>query len=140
VVAGLSYAGFDLLSLANNHSGDYGPLALQDTLDYLQAAQIVPLGAGQNLAAAREAKIMWVEGLRVAFLAYDQVGPDWLWATDDAPGCAPMRIDQMAADVQAARRQADVVLGSATGATSTAPMPPLSADAARALVRPAPPW
>ncbi len=53
---------------------------------------------------------MWVEGLRVAFLAYDQVGPDWLWATDDAPGCAPMRIDQMAADVQAARRQADVVV------------------------------
>ncbi len=110
VVAGLTYAGFDILSLANNHTGDYSPVALQDTIDLLTAAQIVPVGAGENLAAARQAQIMWIEGLRVAFLAYDQVGPDWLWATDSTPGCAPMRTEQMTADVQAARQRADVVV------------------------------
>jgi len=40
----LAEAGFDLLSLANNHALDYGPAALSETVAHLEAAGITPIG------------------------------------------------------------------------------------------------
>ena len=51
-VAALQEAGFDALSLANNHTLDCGEAGLDETIRRLRDAGITPFGAGSNLAAA----------------------------------------------------------------------------------------
>ena len=70
----LRAAGFDLLSLANNHVGDYGDGALRQTLARFDSGRIETVGAGRNLAAARRAVIVERDGVRVGFLAADSIG------------------------------------------------------------------
>jgi cyanophycin synthetase len=50
----LKEAGFDAVSLANNHVLDCGEAGLHDTIRLLDDAEIVPFGAGATLAAARK--------------------------------------------------------------------------------------
>jgi poly-gamma-glutamate capsule biosynthesis protein CapA/YwtB (metallophosphatase superfamily) len=105
-----SIAGFDLLTLANNHAVDYGREALLETIRNVRAAHIVPFGAGATDRAARRAAIVSAGGLRVAFLGYSDVNPDGFIATATEPGTAEADVDAIAADVRAARRRADVVV------------------------------
>jgi poly-gamma-glutamate capsule biosynthesis protein CapA/YwtB (metallophosphatase superfamily) len=51
-IEGLKYAGFRVLSVANNHMDDWDRPALLDTLQRLRAAGLVPVGAGANLGEA----------------------------------------------------------------------------------------
>jgi poly-gamma-glutamate synthesis protein (capsule biosynthesis protein) len=70
VVKGLKLAGFDALSVANNHSGDWGRAAFDDTISILNAAGIIPVGDGS------EAKIYEAGGLKIALFAFsDFPGP-----------------------------------------------------------------
>jgi poly-gamma-glutamate capsule biosynthesis protein CapA/YwtB (metallophosphatase superfamily) len=50
--AALARAGFDAMSLSNNHALDQGPRGLADTIKYLTEAGISSFGAGMNAAAA----------------------------------------------------------------------------------------
>lgn len=110
VVEGLTFAGMDVLSLANNHAGDYGDPALVDTLDLVRSAGIATVGAGMNITEAHEAKIVEANGLRVAFLAYNQISPASFAATATSPGTAFMDRQRMAAEVRTARERADLVV------------------------------
>ena len=74
VRSALRAAGFDLLSLANNHVGDYGDNALRQTLASFDSGKIKTVGAGRNLAAARRPVIIERDGVRVGFLAVDSIG------------------------------------------------------------------
>jgi poly-gamma-glutamate capsule biosynthesis protein CapA/YwtB (metallophosphatase superfamily) len=67
----LARAGFDVVALANNHSGDAGPDGLLDTIDSLAGAGILPVGAGGDLTDAEDAVEIEVNGVNVAFLAFD---------------------------------------------------------------------
>jgi poly-gamma-glutamate capsule biosynthesis protein CapA/YwtB (metallophosphatase superfamily) len=74
VLAGPASAGFDLVSLANNHVGDYGDRALRQTLDRLRSADLPYVGAGRTLAEARRPVVLARDGVRVGFLATDSIG------------------------------------------------------------------
>ncbi len=63
-------AGFDAMTLANNHIMDYGGEALLETLRVLDEAGLVHTGAGPDIRAAREPMVFVVEGQTVAVLAY----------------------------------------------------------------------
>lgn len=110
VAPALARAGFNVLSLANNHSMDYGLEGLRDTVRALTQAGIRHAGAGDNLAAARQPAIIDVTGARVAVLAYSLTFPEEFWAGPDRPGTAFGHEHQVRADVAAARRNADIVL------------------------------
>ena len=72
----MRYAGLDVLNLANNHAGDYGMLALLDTVRATsRRAGALPIGAGATLAAAREPRIVTRLGLRIAFVGFSDIGP-----------------------------------------------------------------
>jgi hypothetical protein len=103
-------AGFDVLTLANNHSADYGPEALLDTIRYVRAAGIRTIGAGANADLARRPAVVEAGGLKVALLGYSDVNPLGFPATAWAPGTARADPTTIAADVRAARRKADVVV------------------------------
>lgn len=115
-VAQAAAAGFDLLSLANNHSLDQGPDGLAETATRLLQAGITPVGAGPGEDAYRPI-IRQVNGIRLAFLAFNAVSQpessqqpaanvteatDWRRAEWDEA--------RATAAVAAARQEADVVL------------------------------
>jgi poly-gamma-glutamate synthesis protein (capsule biosynthesis protein) len=100
--------GLDVLTLANNHTGDFGASALLDTLAAAHAAGLETVGAGENLAAAHRAVVREAGGLRIAFLGYSDVNPLGFPATSTSPGTA--RAEGIAEDVRRARSRADVVV------------------------------
>lgn len=104
-------AGFDVLSLANNHTPNYGETGLQDTIRYLDEAGIVHVGAGRDMEA-HQPKFVTANGIRFAFLAYNDrdVVPASYEAGETRLGTAFMRIDRMQAAVQGARQFADIVI------------------------------
>jgi poly-gamma-glutamate capsule biosynthesis protein CapA/YwtB (metallophosphatase superfamily) len=113
----LELAGFDVLSLANNHAMDFGRQGLLDTRDTLGQYGIASVGAGENVAEARTPVILERNGLRLAFLAYVDVPKEYsgfdahTWiATASQPGVAWANLDQIRTDVAAAKLQADVVV------------------------------
>ena len=71
-VSHLANAGFDLLSLANNHTLDYGPEGLAQTAARLEARDMTPVGAGPGADAYRPV-IRQVDGVSLAFLAFNAV-------------------------------------------------------------------
>jgi poly-gamma-glutamate capsule biosynthesis protein CapA/YwtB (metallophosphatase superfamily) len=87
-----SVCGFDVASVASNHAMDWGPEALLDTLDVLRARGIRTIGAGRNLAEARQPAILDRNGVRVAFLAYCSVLREGYAAKPNQPGVAPLRV------------------------------------------------
>jgi poly-gamma-glutamate capsule biosynthesis protein CapA/YwtB (metallophosphatase superfamily) len=72
----LIWAGFDLVSRANNHQGDYGVLGMQLTTKYVAAAGLVQAGVGQSLAEAREARFLETPKGRVALISVASTFPD----------------------------------------------------------------
>lgn len=103
------YAGVDVVTVANNHSLDFGRAAFRDTLAAARRAGVATVGGGAGLAAARRPAVLAAGGLRVAFLGYDDIQPDF-HARPGVAGIAPADGVLVAADVRAARRAADVVV------------------------------
>ena len=69
----LSEAGIDVVSQANNHTGDFGPSALDDSLQILASQGIVAVGAGANAEEARRIRYVVRGGVVVAWIAFQEV-------------------------------------------------------------------
>jgi poly-gamma-glutamate capsule biosynthesis protein CapA/YwtB (metallophosphatase superfamily) len=111
---GLARAGFDVVSVANNHTMDYGGDALADTLTSLSEAGVMPVGAGPDLEAAAAPIFLERRGQRFAFFALSDILPPGSAAGAQRPGVAPARGGaferEMPAAIAQARQQADWVL------------------------------
>lgn len=79
---------FSAVSLANNHSYDYGENTFLETLGLLEKAGIPYLGAGRDIVQAHEPKIFNVKGKKIALLAYNEFFPRSFEALADRPGIA----------------------------------------------------
>ena len=110
LAAAATLAGLDVVSIANNHSVDFGRQAFADTVRTARALEIATAGGGRNLAAARRPAVLRRGGLRIAFLAYCDIEPPGFYATADTPGTAPAVRAQIAADVRLAAGRADLVV------------------------------
>ncbi|WP_348063351.1 CapA family protein [Roseateles sp.] len=100
----------DAVSLANNHSGDFGPQAFAQMLGRLRQAGLAYFGGGTDLRAAHQPAIIERQGLRIALLGYNEMFPRRFEAGPDSPGIAWADEEQIVADIRAARAQADVVI------------------------------
>ena len=65
--------GTDIVSLANNHTCDYGEQGLLDTMDALTNGGIVYSGAGRNLAEASAVQYFVVGGRKIAFVSATEI-------------------------------------------------------------------
>jgi len=103
---------FDAVSLANNHSGDFGPAAFGDLLALLNRRGIGYFGGGTNLAQAHRPLIVERHGLRIALLGYDEFLPRSFEADSDRPGVAWSEDQQVQHDIAEARSRdhADLVV------------------------------
>ncbi len=102
--------GLDVVTVANNHSGDFGSVGLLDTIKLAHAAGIETVGGGANAAAALRPVIVTAGGLRIGFVGLSDVNPAGFNATAGSPGTAKAEPETVAAAVRAARRRADVVV------------------------------
>jgi hypothetical protein len=66
----LKKAGFNLLSLANNHIKDCGPEGVQSTMKACTKAGIATFGAASNLGDAKKPYIEEINGLKIGFIAF----------------------------------------------------------------------
>jgi len=89
----LSAAGFDLVTLANNRSLDYGDPAILDTLEFLRENNIKYVGAGQDIYEATTPVYIEKKGVKVAFLGFSEIVPAGYNATESYPGIAVARMD-----------------------------------------------
>lgn len=102
---------FDAVSLANNHSGDFGPAAFAQMLGLLQRQGIAWFGGGADLERAHAPLLIERKGLRIALLGYNEFFPRSFEAGADRPGVAWSEDEQVVADIARARRDgADVVI------------------------------
>lgn len=108
--AALKKAGITTVTLANNHSMDYGGQGLLDTLQQLDKVGIGYVGAGENLAAARKALLYDIRGTKVAVLGYSLTLPQEFWAGEKRAGTAPLLEKLVKEDIGAARKQAPIVI------------------------------
>jgi len=111
----LRAAGVDVVSMANNHSLDYGPQGMQDTFDAIASSKFPVVGMGHNAAEAYRPYRTVIKGQRIAILS----ALDWLeqalipaWsATETQPGIA-FSIDRtrLLAALRAVRPEVDTVV------------------------------
>ncbi len=102
--------GLDVVNLANNHAGDFGDVALMDTLRWAHRFGIATVGAGRDAARAYRPRIVRRLGLRVAFVGFSTILPFEFQAGAGDPGTAWGHPDRVARSVRRARRRADVVI------------------------------
>jgi poly-gamma-glutamate synthesis protein (capsule biosynthesis protein) len=109
-IATLHTAGFDVLSLANNHVNDFPPASMDDTLAALKELGIATVGAGRGEAAARRPAVLEVKGIKVAFLAF--AAPRWRGSPEvpTATDVAWAEPEPVRKAVAQAREEADLVI------------------------------
>jgi poly-gamma-glutamate synthesis protein (capsule biosynthesis protein) len=108
----LKQAGFSILSLANNHTLNFGEKGLKDTFNYLENVGIKYVGAGQNGQEAYQPVYIEKKGIKFAFFAYNDtdVVPNFYEASSNNAGTAFMRMEKMDEAVKEAKQKADFVI------------------------------
>jgi len=107
----LRRAGFGLLSLANNHTFDYGADGLRQTADALQAVGLNMVGAGPNHDEARLPSFTWIKNVKIGWLSYTQI-PDPPEDVTEREGWGRAWLEEahFEAEIAAARAHCDVLI------------------------------
>ncbi len=146
-LSGLERLGFDALSLANNHTGDFGPVAFDETVRAFRGRRIQSFGAGRDLAGASRAAVVRRNGVSFGFVGFNAIGETPM-ATPDSPGALSVRMPPRTGPLQqpdldhvtgVVRRLADrvdvVVALPHWGDQYTHAPEPIQSQVGRALVR-----
>jgi len=139
VAPALSKAGFNLLSLANNHILDYGVIGMNDTIDALNQHRINYLGAGNNIHEARAGTIINPppvnKNRKLGFLSYSLTFPESFWATSNSAGTAFGHQQQISDDIKRLGKLADsVIVSFHWGREKTTRLRPYQPKLARAAI------
>lgn len=107
----LKEAGFDILSVANNHSFDWGVHAFKDTMRILDESGIAHIGGGNTIEDASTPHISTLpDGTTIAFLGFSEFGKNWMEATSDSAGIAIINTDFIHPAVEILKEQHDIVV------------------------------
>jgi gamma-polyglutamate biosynthesis protein CapA len=110
VLPAIKDAGFDVVSFANNHVGDWNMKAFKDTLSRLQDIGILKTGAGMTKAEAEMPTIIEKNGTKFGFIGFSDVGPDWLAAKDNIPGILLASDPNLPEIIKNAKANCDVLI------------------------------
>jgi poly-gamma-glutamate synthesis protein (capsule biosynthesis protein) len=111
----LRNAGVDVVTMANNHGVDYGPVGLSDSLAAIKTSKLPVVGIGHDDDEAFRPWRTTVRGQRLAFIGASQVIDDNLMDTWPArpghPGIASAyNVPRLLRAVREARRTSDIVV------------------------------
>jgi len=108
-IEGLTYAGFDVLSVANNHIFDYGRNAMEDSFKRLESVGIDFIGAGFSQKQAHSPAIKEINKIKIAFLGYNNLGSKIWEAGENSSGIAWLD-EKIKEDIKEAKEKANLVI------------------------------
>ncbi len=105
-------AGFDIVTLANNHTLDFGPEGLRDTFRHLKDNNIQYVGAGENAEEAFAPVYIEKNGLTIAYLGLSRVVPnvDWKAGKNKLGVAETYDYRRALEEIRKAKEQADLVV------------------------------
>lgn len=106
----LAKVGFDVMSVANNHAGDWGREAMIDTYSRLNEAGIIYSGGGFTEHEAYTPKIIEQNGLKIAYVSFSEFGKGYLEAFGNNPGIAIISENKLKESIKKAKEEADIIL------------------------------
>ena len=107
-VEALQWAGFDCVTLANNHFKDYGDEGCIGTMKALRAGGIDYVGGGETLSAAQSILYKEIDGKRLAIVNFCE--NEFSIASDNHPGSAPLDLIDNYQQILKARSCADYLI------------------------------
>ncbi len=126
----LQASGTQAVTLANNHTLDYGTAAFAEMLRLLQEAGLPAAGAGRNSDDASRVVTLEAGGLRIALIAFTDNEAQWE-AGPEAPGVFYVPVDRedrraaaLRNRVRAARPTHDLVIVAVHWGPNMVPEPP----------------
>lgn len=134
-VKGLAEAGFNVVSLANNHSLDHGREALLETMKVLSNNGLYPVGSGANQKEARAPTLVQVKGLRFAFFGYLDMLPEGIPYLENKPAPAYAQTNEIVNEIRKVRNKVDFVIVSFHWGRENQPVPTMNqVDNAHAII------
>jgi poly-gamma-glutamate synthesis protein (capsule biosynthesis protein) len=112
-IEGLNFAGFDIVSVCNNHSLDYTNEAMEDSFKRLEEAGVEYVGGGLNEEEAFSPKVLEAKNTKIGFLAYCNLGSKLWRAGENSSGIAFVSdadLEKIKADIAEAKKQVDVLV------------------------------
>lgn len=104
----VQYAGFDCVTLANNHFGDFGDLGCRQTIAAIDKLGIDRVGGGINLAEAQKVLYKKIGNHQFAFINICE--HEFTIAGKDKAGSAPLDVPTNVGQIFEARKKADHVI------------------------------
>ena len=117
----LKYAGFDCVTLANNHFRDYGDTGVKETLDALGSKGIEHVGGGINFEDASRVLYKEIAAQRLAIINCCE--NEFSIATENRGGSNPLNPLRQFRDIQEAKQKADYVVVIVHGGHEQYPLP-----------------
>lgn len=104
----LKYAGFNMVTLANNHLYDFGEEGLKNTLEACKKGNIATVGAGLSLMEASKTCFQNINGQTLAIVNCCE--HEFSIATDSTGGCNPLNPIRQYYAILEAKKRADKVI------------------------------
>ena len=109
-VPALKGVGLSVVSVANNHVGDWGRDAYSDTLARLKENEVLYTGGGVNIGEAEQPVIIEKYGIKIGYLGFSDVGPNWMKATESEIGILLASNPRFTEIIQNASKQVDYLI------------------------------
>ncbi|NOQ68444.1 hypothetical protein GQ568_03305 [Patescibacteria group bacterium] len=109
-VEGLVFAGFNVLSLANNHIMNFGKEGLESTIKILDENNILHIGAGMSEEEIYKPVIKDIKGTKFAFLGFTYNFDQRKSSNGEIYGMANMSIAKMEENVKKTKFKNDIVI------------------------------
>ncbi|GHT33439.1 hypothetical protein AGMMS49574_19100 [Bacteroidia bacterium] len=107
-IKALSFAGFNLVTLANNHILDYGEAGVKDTIRHCKEEKINVVGAGENLVKAREPFITAINDVKIAILNFAE--NEFCAASENTSGANPINLITNYQDIKKTKQKVDCLI------------------------------
>jgi hypothetical protein len=105
----LKESGFDLIELTGNHNNDFGSRHNTRTIEMIEAAGMSYFGGGKNKSDAERVRYVSVKGTVIAFIGFNECGPDIAWATGTGAGAARFYGETFSRAIAEGVKKADAV-------------------------------
>lgn len=117
----VAHAGFNCVTLANNHFRDFGQIGVEDTIDACGKYHLDYVGGGRTLANASRVLYKEINGRILAIVNCCE--HEWSISTSGYGGSNPLDIVAISQSIKEARRQANYVLVIVHGGTERYNLP-----------------
>ncbi len=106
----LTHSGIDVVSVANNHAGDYGLEAFSEMLQNLRQRNIGYFGGGSNVEQAYAPLYVSIKGVSIALIGFNMIEIPWFAATEESGGIAWIDESRLSETIKQADENSDYVI------------------------------